>query len=127
MSSLYLSFSIGIVFDLSIQVKPSEIPNSGMGAFLTYKGARVLKGNKRDMMKHTASDFYEPLEATDRDGSDIFVKVKGKKIHGDHNIHHLPASTFVPDSRIKLSSANFSVELGRYGPVLKEGEPSRVL
>ena len=97
-----------------------------MGAFLTYNGARVLKGNKREVEKYTTSDFYEPIEATSRDGSDVFVKLKGEKLHGEHNIHHLPDTAFVSVPSIKLSSADFSVELGRYGPVLKAGEPCHV-
>lgn len=150
------------IYDLSIQVRQSEIPGSGMGAFLTFRGARVLKEHLREEAdkKLAARVFHEPitmkpLEAISPDGFGITVKLTGNNLHGNQNnpywrpedlqaekdgtgnrlqsddsspdeerVGHLGLHTeddYVSDPTIALRCVDFSIELGRYGPVLKSG------
>ena len=168
------------IHDLKIQVKESQIPNSGMGAFLTYMGARVLT----DELRHVAAEKREsrvlytpdtmmPLDAISPDGFGVAVKLTGKNLHGNRNLQHWPETKiplkaraptgktvkvnlvgdhlhcddsedeeepldfsmcpkrlghlgtytekdYVSDPTIQLSSVEFSVDLGRYGPVLRK-------
>lgn len=157
------------IYDLKIQVKQSEIPGAGMGAFLTFEGARLLKEELRTVAAKTREEriFHEtdttkPLEAAYPGGYGVAVKLTGKNLHGNNNIHYWPEEAldawkakrasddldsddeeespntvgakrighlgihtendYISDPSIELTSVNFSVELGLYGPVLKRGK-----
>jgi hypothetical protein len=59
----------GTLYDLEIQVKQSKIINAGMGAFLTFKGARVPKKKRL-------------LEAAVYDESD-YISHPTKELHSE--------------------------------------------
>lgn len=76
-----------------MRIKASRVAkNAGYGAFLVYRGARVLK---KDMEKKTKKklrerDIIDPgtfdeLEATRQDGSGLLISLTGKNLHGPNN------------------------------------------
>ena len=78
-------------------MKESSIPGAGHGAFLTFEGARVLKGglresaaNKKEARVLYQPETMEPLEAVTPDGCGVSVSLTGKNLHGNRNIHLWP-------------------------------------
>lgn len=76
-----------------MKIKPSEVAkNSGLGAFLIFRGARVLgkerlRLNQKKMQKRQPVDpgTLEKLEARNQDGSVVVVTLVGKHLHGHNN------------------------------------------
>ena len=75
-----------------MDIKASDIPNSGYGAYLTYLGARKLTpGAKarsaRLIEAHDADEdeTTEPLSATTIHGMTMDVTVKGLDLHSNDN------------------------------------------
>ena len=82
----------------SIGIGPSEIPNSGRGAFLTYYGARRLKNPQLAQVTSRIladSRVYIPetrevLQAVMPNGRCVSVSLMGENLHGNHNCMYWP-------------------------------------
>ena len=80
---------IDILYDFKVCVKPSQIPNSGSGAYLTYLGARLLKADRRfrsnDLLINSSISIVEttkPLTAAFRStGLRASITLTGKDLH----------------------------------------------
>ena len=89
-----------MLFDFRVDIRQSNIPNSGYGAFLTFLGARKLK---EEAMRRTAhlmdgrvviyNQTVEFLEAT-IGHIDVSVSLKGKDLHGNSNNSHFSVTRF---------------------------------
>lgn len=87
-----------ILYDFKICVKPSQIPNSGSGAYLTYLGARLLKDDRRaraiDLLTDsTVSQIatMEPLTAElSSKGMRAKITLSGKDLHENNGSCYWP-------------------------------------
>lgn len=74
-----------ILYDFRVEIAPSGIPNSGLGAFLTFVGARNLKveadRKKTDKVCQPAFLPEDELTAAGESGSGINVKLVGDSIY----------------------------------------------
>ena len=74
-----------ILFDFRVDVAPSRIPNAGMGAFLTFLGARHRKveadRKTAGKINHQQNVFPDHLEAMGDDGFGIHVKLAGEVVN----------------------------------------------
>jgi len=83
------------LYDFSLQVSKSSIPNSGLGAFLTFQGARVLQPYPLYKSKQLIKDRYpidvpttQPMEATSTTlnrMNNFSVSLIGNNLHGNDN------------------------------------------
>ena len=131
-------------------MKESRIPGAGLGAFLTFLGARVLRDDvhpvdksvSRELLVVNNGKLTMPLEATSRDGFGVSVTLNGatlagktcNTILGDHvhldgrcpkligSLGEYNESDFVLVPDIELFSEDCLIDIGRYGPVKKSGE-----
>jgi hypothetical protein len=78
------------LYDFEVSIKPSKI--SGLGAFLLFRGARVLNPERKQfndvkMKDRTPIDpgTLETLEAKFQGGSEALVTLTGKHLHGHNN------------------------------------------
>lgn len=92
---------IETLYDFIVEIKPSNIPNGGLGAFLTFLGARVLRKSASDrcarlLEEHNAYDetgnlfvkTHEELTAEVYGGRNIHVTLKGNNLHhNDNNVY----------------------------------------
>ena len=143
------AFLIDTIYDLKIVVRESGIPGAGLGAFLTYLGARVLREDvqnvenvSRELLVVNNGGLTMPLMATSRDGFGISVTLNGAmlvgkrcssilgdhvhfdgrcpKLIGGHGVYNESDFVLVPE--IELFSENCFIDIGRYGPAKKAGE-----
>ena len=84
------------LYDFTVDIKKSSIPNAGHGAFLTYLGARVLnesaqQRSTRLMQEHTTEGevgTHLPLSAKTLGGRTMNVTLTGDNLHyNDNNIY----------------------------------------
>ena len=75
-----------------IEIRTSNIPNSGYGAFLTFLGARRLntESTRRSELLLDSHVYYDPLTKTPLDaimpdGTELSVTLSGENIHGNGN------------------------------------------
>ena len=105
------------VYDFKIEARPSNIPNAGMGAFLTFIGARRLQQKTRiratellDARPYKELTTMRPLVAELPDGFGMGVTLTGAHLHGPYNSTYLlPALKAVnPDTgrKMKVRLAN---------------------
>eukprot|EP00986_Skeletonema_menzelii_P012290 scaffold6718_cov132-Skeletonema_menzelii.AAC.1 len=86
------------LYDFRVEIRPSNIPNSGLGAFLTFLGARVLRKGASDrsarlIVQHGTYDengnlfvkTQEELTAEVFGGRQIHVTLKGDNLHHNDN------------------------------------------
>ena len=86
------------LYDFRVDIKPSNIPNSGLGAFLTFLGARVLRKDASDrsvrlIAEHNTHDendnlfvkTHEELRAQVYGGRQMQVTLKGDNLHHNDN------------------------------------------
>ena len=86
------------LYDFRVEIKPSNIPNSVLGAFVTFLGARVLKRSASDrsarlVVQHVADDVcgnlsvktHEELTAEMYGGRKMHVTLKGDNLHHNDN------------------------------------------
>lgn len=87
------------LYDFKIDIRESTIPGGGLGAFLTYLGASVLRKATRDRSKrllqqHVAAndiiDTHNPLEA-EIDGRKMSVSLNGNNLNYNDNVMYWPA------------------------------------
>jgi len=116
-AQILLHFSEDVLYDFEVNARQSEIPGGGMGAFLTYLGARKLKpncrvkGNKKWKVKLSGEDLFCDFEKKDL----VAVCTEGFGLGVHNEAHYEPSLSeefFFPDS---------SMHLGQYGPFRKEG------
>jgi hypothetical protein len=88
-----------VIFDFMVDAKESKIPNAGMGAFLKFLGARVLKRKckkRSDVLfsyrEHVGAYWgddnprmisREPLQALGTDGVAFSVTLAGENVYGE--------------------------------------------
>lgn len=88
-----------VIFDFMVDAKESKIPNAGMGAFLKFLGARVLKRkckSRNDVLfsyrEHVGAYWgsddprvisREPLQAVGTDGVAFSVTLAGENVYGE--------------------------------------------
>ncbi|GAX17254.1 hypothetical protein FisN_10Lh112 [Fistulifera solaris] len=109
-----------VLYDFRLFVDKSNIPNAGMGAFLTYMGARKIN---KDSATHKLCtdlfvdyDYEEPetlshLVAIMPDGMTKTVKLDGDNLHANYNCIYYPStkrdqrktlSTKINDKKIRI-------------------------
>ena len=127
-----------VLYDFVIDIRHSNIKGAGRGAFLTFKGARVLKPGVKScntQWQHLSRTRRE-LQAVLPDlGMGVAVKLSGHDLHGDEHLmgtsrgvgmfrQYDAEHDFIPapDNLTFCSFDNGSglVELGRYAPLVKE-------
>jgi hypothetical protein len=73
-----------ILYDFRVDISPSKIPNAGLGAFLTFLGARHLKdeayGKKGPKLTQKKLELEDTLEALGERGHGIHVRLAGEAI-----------------------------------------------
>ena len=97
---LQLSFSESL-YDFRLYTSKSLIPNSGLGAFLTYEGARLLKPEAAKRSKKLVNGRYPVdvptsrfLEAKGIDGMNVSVVLEGDNLHGNGNNPYFRVTRF---------------------------------
>lgn len=90
-----------ILFDFKVDIRKSGIPNSGHGAFLTFRGARMLKQElqERNTRKLESRCCFipktmTPLHAMHTDGFGVKVTLTGRDLHGNRNSVYWPETLF---------------------------------
>ena len=83
-------------------MRESGITGAGLGAFLTFLGARVLNNEKKQERDQKLEsripreiDTQQPLEALTPDGFGVSVYLTGVNLHGNRNLPFWP-ETAVP-------------------------------
>ena len=130
-----------MLYEFSVVAKESQVAKgAGNGAFLTYRGAKVLKSSSKWKIKKKiprTPQTRKPLEAV-FPVSGATVTLSGANLHGDEQ-HYGPesdnsvgwyneftAADFVDDEdNITFSSNHLGcalIELDRYAPLLPEGK-----
>lgn len=109
-----------------MKIKQSKVSkNAGLGAFLVFRGARVLEGERRKInnAKMTARTPVDPgtlekLEARYQDGSGVLVTLTGNHLHGHNNsvwrtVTERPMRAYYKDRsvKIKLSGCNLHYDI----------------
>lgn len=82
-----------ILYDFEVNIKQSRVSkNAGLGAFLMYRGARVLDKQRKkvNLKKLDDRDIFNPttleyLAARRQDGSTVSIQISGKHLHGHNN------------------------------------------
>jgi len=96
------------LYEFEVKVKPSRVAkNAGMGAFLIFRGTRVLKAgrfraNEKKYKRRMPVDpgTFEALEARNLYGSEILIMLTGKHLHGHNNsIFKEPTEKLLPAVR----------------------------
>jgi len=108
-----------ILYDFKICVKPSQIPNSGNGAYLTYLGARLLKTDRRFRSNGLLIDSYisevetaKPLTARFRStGLRANVTLTGKDLHENDGSSFWPDTTDVITGVMPVTKKKFRLSL----------------
>jgi hypothetical protein len=105
------------LFDFRINVRPSKIPNSGYGAFLTFLGARKLKEEAKKKSQELLCDRLYVESATTKaleatiGHMNMSVVLRGEDLHGNWNnvlfpITRFPLKAIIPNGKevnIKLT------------------------
>jgi len=124
-----------ILYEFVIDVRESTIPGAGLGAFLTYVGARTLKEGKQKKVGDItpACTRYLTEAVLPGSGNGLTVKISGKDIHGDEHLmgdvdgvglwkQYSASEDFIQSNdNITFCSYEFGcglLELGRYAPWL---------
>ena len=115
-----------ILYDFEVKVKQSNVAkDAGLGAFLRFRGARVLEGEQRKinnakMSARTPVDpgTLEKLEARYQDGSGVLVTLTGNHLHGHNNsvwrtATERPLRAYYKDRsvKLKLSGCNLHYDI----------------
>lgn len=92
------SGAVETLYEFRVEIKPSKIPNSGLGAFVQFLGARVLKNDAsnrwaRLLGEHVTHDdngnlfvkTQEELTAEMYGGRKMNVTLKGNNLHHNDN------------------------------------------
>ncbi len=107
-----------ILFDFRINIRKSNIPNSGSGAFLTFLGARKLKEEAKQKSInilmgriYVESDTTKSLQA--KIGNyNLAVTLKGHDLHGNGNNNHFTCTRFPLQARDPGNGHEYSVKIG---------------
>lgn len=135
-----------VLYDFVVKVRDSNIPGAGRGAFLTYKGARVVRpGVKRRLRRAPPhpTRTRQPREAFLPDAEmGVTVTLKGTNLHGDEHLFGSdrgvgayrdldPDRDFIPSpDNVTFRSRDDGsglVELGRYAPLLREDRKTELV
>ncbi len=106
------------LFDFRINIRKSKIPGSGHGAFLTFLGARKLKGESKQRSQDFLKDRIfvythttKPLHA--KVGNyNVDVKLKGHNLHCNGNIGYFYISRFPLRAKDPNSGREYNVMIG---------------
>ena len=113
------------LFDFDIHINTSNIPNSGYGAFLTYKGAR--KAISRQEPAYYPNVMPQELHAILPQGGGALVNIKGKDFGEEFcvGVEERISPVNFEDCNVNFSS-HFQgcglIDIGRYAPFLWTGE-----
>jgi hypothetical protein len=99
------------LYDFRIEINESKIANAGLGAYLTYMGARKVKPERLKvvgpiLMDSLASiaETMVPLIAEKPGGRTVLVKLKGNNLHGNHNSEYWASTADLLDAEIPITA-----------------------
>lgn len=124
-----------VLYDFLVDIRDSFIPGAGRGVFLTFKGVRVLRAERRlDFGNMKPSRTRALLEAKFLDGrSGLTVRLTGNNLHDDEHLMGKPDGVgafkqYCPKEDFRRADDNITfcsydvgcglIELGRYAPLL---------
>lgn len=108
-------FETGMLYDFLVTVSESKIPGAGLGAYLTYLGARALRSEKKAKYRQLLgesisvySNMFDPLKARGEDGRTTLVRLTGEHLLSPFNCLYQPSTSIPLEARIP-SDASASV------------------
>ena len=129
MGALTDNCCLDILYDFGVFIEKSSIPNAGLGAFLTYMGARKLNTSldTHKICEDLLSDcFYReaatmsPLIAAMMDGRTRSVLLTGDNLHGNYNCGYRPGR--LPSKPLSVKENGKTIQVRIVGGCLETFE-----